>query len=63
MSENVIRGSFKPRLRMIRPQSPAKRLRGAADDLRECIAESVVNRDDLREIARRLDTLADEMEG
>ncbi|WP_448206474.1 hypothetical protein [Azospirillum sp. sgz302134] len=60
---NVTRLSVKPRLRMVRPQPPAKRLRGAAADLREVIAEAEVNRDDLREIVRRLDALADEMEG
>lgn len=63
MTGDIIRGQFKPRLRMIRPQPPATRLRGAVADLRECIREATVNRDDLREIAHRLDALADDMEG
>ncbi|MBP2291024.1 hypothetical protein [Azospirillum rugosum] len=41
----------------------AARARGIASDLRECVGEAEVNRDDLREIARRADALADELEG
>ncbi|CAO3372864.1 hypothetical protein [Azospirillum argentinense] len=63
MTGTIIRGPFRTRLRMVRPQPPAARLRGAIADLRECIREATVNRDDLREIAHRLDSLADDMEG
>ena len=63
MTGNIIRGPFRTRLRMVRPQPPATRLRGAIADLRECIREANVNPDDLREIALRLDALADDMEG
>lgn len=63
MTGNIIRGQFRTRLRMVRPHPPTTRLRGAIADLRECIREANVNPDDLREIARRLDALADDMEG
>lgn len=41
----------------------ATRARGIAADLRECIGEAEVNRDDLREIAHRADALADLLQG
>lgn len=48
-----------PKRRVITSPPAAERARGLAADLRECIDEAVVNRDDLREIAGRLDALAD----
>ncbi|MGY0794245.1 hypothetical protein ACW7BJ_33275 [Azospirillum argentinense] len=41
----------------------ATRARGIAADLRECVGEAEVDRDDLREIARRADALADLLQG
>lgn len=60
---NVTRLPVHPRLRMIRHHSAAERVRGAAADIRDCIAESAVDLDGLREIARRLDSVAGQLEG
>ncbi len=60
---NVTRLPVQPRPRMIRNHAAADRVRGAAADIRDCIAETTVDLDGLREIARRLDAVAGQMEG
>nr|WP_295831169.1 hypothetical protein [uncultured Azospirillum sp.] len=60
---NVTPFPVHPRPRMIRNHSAAERVRGAAADIRDFIAENTIDLDGLREIARRLDAVAGQMEG
>lgn len=48
--------------RMIQAHPPAERLHGVATDLRAVIDEVVIERDDLRELAFRIDRIARELE-
>jgi len=48
--------------RVIQGHPPAARLHGVATDLRAVIDEAVIERDDLRELAFRIDRIARELE-
>lgn len=48
--------------RIVRRHTPTDRLRGAIADLRECIEEREMSREDVRGIAVRLDAILRDME-
>lgn len=63
MTGNVIRGAFRPRLRIIPTRDPLLVLRGAAVDLRETAMEAAPDRDGLLEIAARIERALAQIEG